>query len=81
MKIKKKVNKKKKKKLRKEKKVEKVEDVDDITRHIEALRNSSIHKPAHSVYVTLITSFGVTESKHRSHLNDIATLDSLFEKH
>ena len=59
----------------------KEEDVDDITRHIEALRNSSIHKPAHSVYVTLITSFGVTESKHRSHLNDIATLDSLFEKH
>ena len=56
----------------------KEEDVDDITRHIEALRNSSIHKPTHSVYVTLITSFGVTESKHRSHLNDIVTLDTLF---
>ena len=56
----------------------KEEDVDDITRHIDALRNSSIHKPTHSVYVTLITSFGVTESKHRSHLNDIVTLDTLF---
>ena len=56
----------------------KEEDADDIARHIEALRNSSIHKPAHSVYVTLITSFGVTESKHRSHLNDIVTLDTLF---
>ena len=56
----------------------KEDDVDDITRHIEALRNSNIHKPTHSVYVTLITSFGVTESRHRSHLNDIITLDSLF---
>ena len=56
----------------------KEEDAEDVARHIDALRNSSIHKPTHSVYVTLITSFGVTESKHRSHLNDILTLDSLF---
>ena len=54
------------------------EDIDDITRHIEALRTSRIHKLTHSVYVVLITSFGVTESKHRSHINDIVTLDSLF---
>lgn len=56
----------------------KEEDADDITRHIEALKNSSIHKLSHSIYVVLVTSFGVTESKHRSHLNDIVTLDSLF---
>lgn len=56
----------------------KEEDADDITRHIEALKNSSIHKLSHSIYVVLVASFGVTESKHRSHLNDIVTLDSLF---
>ena len=56
----------------------KEEDADDITRHIEALRNSSVHKPTHSVYVALVTTFGMTESKHRSHINDLVTLDSLF---
>ena len=37
-----------------------------------------IRASLNSIYVVLVTSFGVTESKHRSHLNDIVTLDSLF---
>ena len=57
----------------------KEEDAEDVARHIEALENSRIHKPSHSMYVTLVTSFGVTESKYRSHINDIVTLDSLFQ--
>ncbi len=54
------------------------EDVEEITRQISAVRNSKIHKPSHSIYVALVTSFGVTESKHKIHVNDIVTLDSLF---
>ena len=54
------------------------DDAEEFTNQIAAFRNSSIHKPSHSVYVTLVTSFGSTESKHRSHINDIVTLDSLF---
>ena len=53
-------------------------DVNELTNQIAALRNSSIHKPSHSIYITLVTSIGVTESKHKSHINDIVTLDSLF---
>ena len=54
------------------------DDAEDITRKIAALENSSIHKPSHSTYVALVTTFGTTESKHRSHINDIVTLDGLF---
>lgn len=54
------------------------DDVEEITRQISAVRNSKIHKPSHSIYVALVTSFGVTESKHKIHVNDIVTLDSLF---
>ena len=54
------------------------EDASAITRRITALENSSIHKPSHSIYVALVTSFGVSESKHRIHINDVVTLDSLF---
>ena len=54
------------------------DDATEITNQIAALRNSSIHRPSHSIYVALVTSFGVTESKHRSHINDIVMLDSLF---
>ena len=56
----------------------KEEDAEDITGHIDALMNSSIHKPTHSIYVALVTTFGMTDSKHRSHINDLVTLDSLF---
>lgn len=56
----------------------KEEDAEDITRHIDALMNSSIHRPTHSIYVALVTTFGMTDSKHRSHINDLVTLDSLF---
>ena len=55
------------------------EDTSAITRRITALENSSIHKPSHSIYVALVTTFGVSESKHRIHINDVVTLDSLFE--
>ena len=54
------------------------DDAEEFTNQIAAFRSSSIHKPSHSVYVALVTSFGSTESKHRSHINDIVTLDSLF---
>ena len=54
------------------------DDVEEITRQISAVRNSKIHKPSHSIYVALVTSFGVTESKHKIHVNDIVTLNSLF---
>jgi len=54
------------------------DDATEITNQIAALRNSSIHRPSHSMYVALVTSFGVTESKHRSHINDIVMLDFLF---
>lgn len=53
-------------------------DADELANQIAALRNSSMHKPSHSIYVALVTSIGVTESKHRSHVNDIVTLDALF---
>ncbi|MBR1514605.1 MAG: AAA family ATPase [Bacteroidales bacterium] len=53
-------------------------DVEEITRQISAVSNSKIHKPSHSIYVALITSFGTTESKHKIHVNDIVTLNSLF---
>ena len=53
-------------------------DAEDITDRKSALRNSKAHKPAHSIYVAYVTTFGVSESKHRSHINDIVTLDDLF---
>lgn len=53
-------------------------DAEDITDRISALRNSKIHKPTHSIYVVYVTTFGVSDSKHRSHINDIVTLDELF---
>ena len=54
------------------------DDAEEFTRQISAVRNSSIHKPNYSIYVALVTSFGVTESKHKIHVNDIVTLDLLF---
>ena len=54
------------------------DDADEITKQISAVGNSKIHKPSHSIYVALVTSFGVTESKHKIHVNDIVTIDSLF---
>ena len=54
------------------------EDAEEFMRQISAVRNSSIHKPSHSIYIALVTSIGVTESKHKTHVNDIVTLDSLF---
>ena len=53
-------------------------DAEDITDRISALRNSKVHKPTHSIYVAYVTTFGVSESKHRSHINDVVTLDDLF---
>jgi hypothetical protein len=53
-------------------------DVTEITNQIAALRNSTIHKPSHSIYVAFVTSFGGTDSKHKIHINDIVTLDDLF---
>jgi hypothetical protein len=54
------------------------DDVEEITRQISAVSNSKIHKPNYSIYVALLTSFGTTDSKHKVHVNDIVTLDSLF---
>ena len=54
------------------------DDVEEFARQISALKNAKIYKPSYSLYVTLITSIGVTESKHKIHINDIVTLDSLF---
>ena len=53
-------------------------DATDITNRISALRNSKIHKATHSIYVAYVTTFGITESKHRTHINDIVLLDDLF---
>ena len=55
------------------------EDAEEFARQIDALRNSSVHKPSHSIYIALVTSFGVTDSKHRSHINDIVILDDFFK--
>ena len=54
------------------------EDAEEITRQISAVNNSKIHKPSNSIYVALVTSFGTSDSKHKIHVNDIVTLDSLF---
>ena len=54
------------------------EDAEEITRQISAVMNSKIHKPSHSIYVALVTSFGTSDSKHKIHINDVVTLDSLF---
>ena len=54
------------------------EDAIEITRQISAVKNSKIHKPSHSIYVALVTSFGTSDSKHKIHINDVVTLDSLF---
>ena len=53
-------------------------DATDITNRITALSSSRIHKPTHSIFVAYVTTFGVSESKHRTHINDIVTLDELF---
>ncbi len=53
------------------------EDAEEFTRQISAVRNSSIHKPSHSIYIALVTSIGVTESKHKARVNDIVTLDGI----
>ena len=54
------------------------DDVEEFARQISALKNAKIYKPSYSIYVALITSIGVTESKHKIHVNDIVTLDYLF---
>lgn len=54
------------------------EDAEEITRQILAVMNSKIHKPSHSIYIALVTSFGTSDSKHKIHINDVVTLDSLF---
>jgi hypothetical protein len=54
------------------------DDADEFTKQISAVKASKIHKPSHSIYIALVTSIGVTESKHKTHVNDIVTLDSLF---
>ena len=49
------------------------------TRYFETPRNSAkINKPNYSIYVALVTSFGTSDSKHKIHINDVVTLDSLF---
>ena len=47
------------------------EDAEEITRQISAVMNSKIHKPSHSIYVALVTSFGTSDSKHKIHINAI----------
>lgn len=54
------------------------DDAEEFARQIAALSISKIHKPTHSIYVALVTSLGVTDSKHRIHVNELVTLDSLF---
>ena len=54
------------------------DDVEEMTRQISAVSKAKIHKPSHSIYVALVTTFGTTDSKHKTHINDIVTLDSLF---
>ena len=54
------------------------DDADEIVRQVSAVQSSKIHKPSHSIYVALVTSIGVSESKHKMHINDIVTLDNLF---
>ena len=54
------------------------DDVEEMTRQISAVSKAKIHKPNHSIYVALMTTFGTTDSKHKTHINDIVTLDSLF---
>ena len=54
------------------------DDVEEITRQISAVQNAKFHKPNYSIYVALVTSLGLTDSKHKVHVNDVVTLDSLF---
>ena len=54
------------------------DDVEEMTRQISAVSKAKIHKPSHSIYVALVTTFGTTDSKHKTHINEIVTLDSLF---
>lgn len=54
------------------------DDAEEITRQISAVSNAKIHKPSHSIYTALVTTFGTTDSKHKIHVNEIVTLDSLF---
>lgn len=54
------------------------DDAEEFSRQITAVKNSKNHKPSHSIYVTLVTTIGTTDSKHKILVNDIVTLDSLF---
>jgi len=54
------------------------DDAEAIMRKTSAVRSSKIHKPSHSIYITIMTTFGTTDSKHKTIINDILTLDSLF---
>lgn len=54
------------------------DDIEEFFKQISAVKNAKTHKPSHSIYVTLITTIGTTDSKHRIHVNEIVTLDSLF---
>ncbi|MBR5911613.1 MAG: hypothetical protein IKZ55_06480 [Bacteroidales bacterium] len=54
------------------------DDVEEMTKQISAVSKAKIHKPSHSIYVALMTTFGTTDSKHKTHINEIVTLDSLF---
>ena len=49
-----------------------------LTEKLEALRNSSAHKRTHSILLVLVTTFGLTTSKHNGHVNMEVTLDELF---
>lgn len=54
------------------------DDVEEFTKQISAVKKAKIHKPSHSIYVTLVTTIGTTDSKHKIHVNEIVTLESLF---
>jgi hypothetical protein len=49
-----------------------------LTEKLEALRNSSAHKRTHSILLVLVTTFGLTTSKHNGHVNVEVTLNELF---
>lgn len=55
------------------------DDVDNITNKITVFESSRIHKPSHSTYVALVTTFGTSDSKHKIHINDFVTLENLFK--
>ena len=49
-----------------------------LVEKLEALRNAPIHKRTHSILLVLVTTFGLTASKHNGHVNMEVTMDELF---